>query len=55
MDFGLYIGVRYMRGSRIGGKDLNNRSNTLKTLNTNSKVVGRIENKKLKRLMYCLN
>jgi len=55
MDFGLYIGVRYVGGSRIGGKDLNNRSSTLKTLSTNSKVVGRIENKKLKRLIYYLN
>jgi len=55
MDFGLYIGIRYMRGSGIGGKDLNNRSSTLKTLSTNSKVVGRIENKKLKRLIYYLN
>jgi hypothetical protein len=55
MDFGLYINVRYVRGSRIGGKDLNNRSSTLKTLNTNSKVIGRIENKKLKRLIDYLN
>ena len=55
MDFGLYIGIRYMGGSGIGGKDLNNRSSTLKTLSTNSKVVGRIENKKLKRLIYYLN
>ena len=55
MDFGLYIGVGYVGGSRIGGKDLNNRSSTLKTLSTNSKVVGRIENKKLKRLIYYLN
>jgi len=55
MDFGLYIGVRYVGGSRRGGKDLNNRSSTLKTLSTNSKVVGRIENKKLKRLIYYLN
>jgi len=39
----------------MGGKDLNNRSSTLKTLNTDSKVVRRIENKKLKRLMYYLN
>jgi hypothetical protein len=42
-------------GNRIRGKDLNNRSSTLKTLNTNSKVVGRIKNKKLKRLIYYLN
>ena len=55
MDFGLYIGVGYIGGSRIGGKDLNNRSSTLKTLSTDSKVIGRIENKKLKRLMYYLN
>jgi len=55
MDFGLYISVRYIRGSRIRGKDLNNRSSTLKTLSTNSKVVGRIKNKKLKRLIYILN
>ena len=54
MDFGLYISIRYIRG-RIGGKDLNNRSNTLKTLSTYSTVVGRIENKKLKKLMYYLN
>ena len=51
MDFGLYIGVRYMGGSRIGGKDLNNRSSTLKTLSTSSTIVRRIENKKLKRLI----
>jgi hypothetical protein len=37
------------------GKDLNNRSSFLKILNTDSKVVRRIENKKLKRLMYYLN
>ena len=55
MDFGPYIGVRYVGGSRMRDKDLNNRSSTLKTLSTDSKVVGRIENKKLKRLMYCLN
>jgi len=55
MDFGPYIGVGYVGGSGMGGKDLNNRSSTLKTLSTNSKVVGRIENKKLKRLMYYLN
>ena len=55
MDFGLYIGVEYVGGSGIGGKDLNNRSSTLKTLSTNSKVVGRIKNKKLKRLIYYLN
>ena len=55
MDFGLYIGVKYMRGSGIGGKDLNNRSSTLKTLSTNNKVIGRIKNKKLKRLIYYLN
>ena len=54
MDFGLYIGVRYI-GGRIGGKDLNNRSNTLKTLSTYSTIVGRIKNKKLKRLIYYLN
>jgi hypothetical protein len=45
MNFGLYIGIRYIRG-RIGGRDLNNRSNTLKTLSTYSIIVGRIENKK---------
>jgi len=55
MDFGLYIGVRYIRGNRIRGKDLNNRSSTLKTLSTNNKVIGKIENKKLKRLIYYLN
>jgi len=55
MDFGLYIGIRYVRGSGMRGKDLNNRSSTLKTLSTNSKVVRRIENKKLKRLIYYLN
>jgi hypothetical protein len=58
MDFGLYISVRYVRyvrGGGIGGRDLNNRSNTLKTLSTCGTIVGRIENKKLKRLMYCLN
>ena len=55
MDFRLYIGIRYVGGSRIEDKDLNNRSSTLKTLSTNSKVVGRIENKKLKRLIYYLN
>jgi hypothetical protein len=58
MDFGLYIGIRYIgreRGGRIGSRDLNNRSNTLKTLSAYSTIVGRIENKKLKRLMYYLN
>ena len=55
MDFGLYISVRYIGGNRIRGKDLNNRSSTLKTLSTNNKVVGRIENKKLKRLIYYIN
>jgi hypothetical protein len=58
MDFGLYISVGYVRGERGGGmrgRDLNNRSNTLKTLSAYSTVVGRIENKKLKRLMYYLN
>jgi hypothetical protein len=54
MDFGLYIGVRYIGGG-MGGRDLNNRSSTLKTLSTYSTIVGRIENKKLKRLMYYLN
>jgi hypothetical protein len=39
----------------MGGRDLNNRSNTLKTLSTYSTVVGKIENKKLKRLMYYLD
>jgi hypothetical protein len=39
----------------MGGRDLNNRSNTLKTLSTYGIIVGRIENKKLKRLMYYLN
>jgi hypothetical protein len=51
MDFGLYIGVRYVGGGGIGGRDLNNRSNTLKTLSTCSTIIGRIENKKLKRLI----
>jgi len=55
MDFGSYIGIRYIGGSRIGGKDLNNRSSTLKTLSTNNKVVKRTKNKKLKRLIYYLN
>jgi len=55
MDFGPYIGIRYIGGGGIRGKDLNNRSSTLKTLSTNSKVVRRTENKKLKRLMYYLN
>jgi len=55
MDFGLYIGIRYIRGSGMRGRDLNNRSNPLKTLSTSNKVVRRIENKKLKRLMYYLN
>ena len=55
MDFGLYISIRYIRGGRIGGKDLNNRSNALKTLSTSSTIVGKIENKKLKRLIYYLN
>jgi hypothetical protein len=39
----------------MGDRDLSNRSNTLKTLSTYSTVVGRIENKKLKRLIYYLN
>jgi hypothetical protein len=34
------------------GRDLNNRSNTLKTLSTSSIVIRRIKNKKLKRLTY---
>jgi hypothetical protein len=55
MDFRLYISIKYIEDNRIGNKDLNNRSSTLKTLNTNSKVVGRIKNKKLKRLIYYLN
>jgi len=54
MDFGLYISIRYMRGSEIKGRDLNNRSNTLKTLSTSNKVIRRIENKKLKKLIYYL-
>jgi hypothetical protein len=54
MDFGPYIGVRYVGGG-MGGRDLNNRSNTLKTLSTCGTVAGRIENKKLKRLIYYLN
>jgi hypothetical protein len=32
------------------GRDLNNRSSTLKTLSTSSIVVRRIENKKLKKV-----
>ena len=48
MDFGLYISIRYVGESRIRGKDLNNRSSTLKTLNTNSKVVRRIKIRSLK-------
>ena len=55
MDFGPYIGVGYVGGSGIGGKDLNNRSSTLKTLSTSNIVVIRIKNKKLKRLIYYLN
>ena len=55
MDFGLYIGIRYVEGSGIRGRDLNNRSNTLKTLSTYSTIVRRIKNKKLKRLIYYLN
>ena len=55
MDFGLYIGVRYIGGSRLGSRNLNNRSSTLKTLSTSSIVVIRIENKELKRLIYYLN
>jgi hypothetical protein len=39
----------------MGGRELNNRSNTLKTLSTYSTIVRRIENNKLKRLMSCLN
>jgi hypothetical protein len=35
----------------MGGRDLNNRSNTLKTLSTCGTIVGKIENKKLKRLI----
>ena len=54
MDFGPYIGVGYVGGG-MGGGDLNNRSSTLKTLSTSGIVVRRIENKKLKRLIYCLN
>jgi hypothetical protein len=42
-------------GGEIGGRDLNNRSNTLKTLSTCGTIAGRIENKKLKRLIYYLN
>jgi len=49
MDFGLYISIRYIRESRIRGKNLNNRSSTLKTLSTSSILVIRIENKELKR------
>jgi hypothetical protein len=37
------------------GRDLNNRSSTRKTLSTNSIVVRRIKNKKLKRLIYYLD
>ena len=44
-----------MWGGGIGSRDLNNRSSTLKTLNTYSTIIKRIENKKLKRLMYYLN
>jgi hypothetical protein len=36
-------------------KDLNNKSNTLKTLSTYSTIIRKIENKKLKRFMYYLN
>jgi hypothetical protein len=55
MDFGPYIGVGYVGRGGMGGGDLNNRRSTLKTLSTNGIVVRRIENKKLKRLMYILN
>jgi hypothetical protein len=55
MDFGLYISVRYIGRSGIGSRDLNNRSNTLKTLSAYSTIIRRIENKKLKRLIYYLN
>jgi len=47
MDFGLYIGIRYV-GGKIGSKDLNNRSNTLKTLSTYSTIVGRLKIRSLK-------
>jgi hypothetical protein len=46
MDFGPYIGIGCVGGGKEGRK-LNNRSNTLKTLSTSSKVRRRIENKKL--------
>jgi hypothetical protein len=55
MNFGLYISIKYIRNNRIRNKNLNNRSSTLKTLNTNNKVIRRIKNKKLKRLIYYLN
>jgi len=55
MDFGLYIGIRYIRGSRIRDKDLNNRSSTLRTLSTYNIIIRKIKNKKLKKLIYYLN
>jgi hypothetical protein len=59
MDFGLYIGIRYIREkkeerSKIRNRNLNNRSNTLKTFSIYNIIVGRIKNKKLKRLIYIL-
>jgi hypothetical protein len=50
MDFGPYIGVGYVgreRGGGIGGRDLNNRSNTLKTLNTCNEIIRLVKNKEL--------
>jgi hypothetical protein len=58
MDFRLYISIKYIRRekkNRIRDKDLNNRSNTLKTLSTYNIIIKRIKNKKLKRLIYYLN
>jgi hypothetical protein len=55
MDFELYISIRYIKESRIRDRNLNNRSNTLKTLSTYNTIIRRIKNKKLKRLIYYLN
>jgi hypothetical protein len=38
MDFGPYIGVGCVGGGKEGRK-LNNRSNTLKTLNTSNEII----------------
>jgi len=38
----------------MGGRDLNNRINTLKTLSTCGTIAGRIEIKEASKLMYYL-